>query len=189
MRDRPSWFDSAIGVVLAAGAVAFAALLAGFGSGLLTDEPDESASVYAAARPAGAAFAITRVEFGEAGLVEITNVGDEAGTMDGWFLCQRPSYHAVPTATLGPGQSLTIEAAQASIGGLDPADGEMGLYRSGEFGDAGAIVSYVEWGTAGHGRSSVAVTAGIWPDGGFVPAGNDRITSDGAATGPEGWSS
>ncbi len=185
MSDRP--FDTAIAVVLAAGALAFAALLAGFGSGLITDEPDESASIYAADRPGGAAFAITRVEFGDGGLVEITNVGDAEGVMDGWFLCQRPSYHALPAATLAPRQSLIIEAAQASIGTLDPTDGEMGLYRSGAFGDAGAIVSYVEWGSSGHGRAAVAVTAGIWPDGGFVPAGGDGITSDGTATGPAGW--
>ncbi len=189
MTGRPSWFDTAVAMALAAGAAAFVALLAGFGSGLITDDPDESASVYAAGRPTGAAFAITRVEFGGDGLVEITNVGDEAGTMDGWFLCQRPSYHALPTATLDAGESLTIGAADASIGALDAADGEMGLYSSGAFGDAGAIVSYVEWGSAGHGRASVAVDAGIWPADAFVPAGGDRITADGAASSPDGWSS
>ncbi len=38
------------------------------------------------------------------------------------------------------------------------------------------------------GRSSVAVSAGIWPDGGFVAPGGDRITSAGDATGLDGWS-
>lgn len=130
---------------------------------------------------AGARFVLTSVTFGDARMVVITNIGDETGSLEGHFLCQRPSYFALEPVAVPAGQSYAIStggsvflpppgtiAAEepALIGGVDPEDGEIGLYSSGGFADPGAILSYVEWGSTGHGRSSVAVGAGIWD--GFV---------------------
>ena len=54
----------------------------------------------------------------------------------------------------------------------------MGLYLDGSFDSSSSIVSYVEWGRAGHGRTGTAVAAGIWPSGDFVDsAGSALITA------------
>ena len=74
-------------------------------------------------------------------------------------------------------------------GGL-AQDGEIGLYNSNSFGSADAIVSYVEWGSSGHGRSATAVEAGIWVSGGFVPTTVDSgaiLASRTPPTDPSHW--
>ena len=130
----------------------------------------------------GAIFEITSVSFG-APMVVITNVGTETGNLGGHWICQRPGYQEVPAIDVGPGESvaislggnvflpppgtLTIEG-QLNIGGISASSGEIGLYSSNAFGSADAMVSYVEWGNTGHGRSGTAVEAGLWDDGGFV---------------------
>lgn len=136
----------------------------------------------AAAAPSGAHFVISSVTFGAPMLV-ITNIGDASGNLAGHWLCQRPFYQEIPAVDVGPGESvaislggdvflpppgaITVEQAM-NIGGMNRADGEIGLYSSNAFGSSSDIVSYVEWGSAGHGRSGTAVQAGIWEDGAFV---------------------
>lgn len=153
-----------------------------------TPAPTSAAPTTQPAAPGEAAFAITAVRFGDDGFVEITNTGTGAGILDGWFLCQRPSYHSISGGALAPGESVQIMASGASFGSLDAADGEMGLYRNSSFGDSSAIAAYVEWGSSGHGRSSVAVAAEVWPEGGFVDTtgGPGSIVGDGTPT-PDAW--
>ncbi len=136
----------------------------------------------------GSNFEITRVDFGGDGFVEITNTGTAVGTTEGLWLCQFPTYSPLPDVVLEPGESVWVtrgdkegliasgEPVQvvpdAAYGPLVAETGEMGLYVSTNFNvnfsSPGAIISYVEWGDSGHARSSVAVNAGIWPEGGFV---------------------
>jgi len=128
----------------------------------------------------GAVFEITTVNF-ESPVLVITNVGTETGNLGGHWICQRPSYQELPAVDIEAGQSVAIslggdvfpEGVTAvegvfGIGGISAADGEVGLYSSNNFGSADAIVSYVEWGNSGHGRSATAVEAGLWNEGGFV---------------------
>ncbi len=135
-------------------------------------------------------LAITSLGF-ESDMVVITNFGSETIDLSGYWLCQRPSYAAIPSVELAPGEFLSINLGSdvflpipgsktiegsLNVGGLNPTSGELALYSSNSFGSAEAIVSYVEWGTAGHGRSSFAVQAGIWPEGGFVPTEADTVS-------------
>ncbi len=129
-----------------------------------------------------AEFVISRVVFGDEGYVSITNVGGAPGNLDGWNICQRPAYYRIDSVEVAPGETvhftdgavagLTGQAIDANgrFGSLQASGGEVGLYVDNSFGSAASIRSYVEWGSPGHGRSSVAVEAGIWTDGGFVPA-------------------
>lgn len=131
----------------------------------------------------GATFAITMISLGDLGQVVVQNVGNEPGSLGGFWLCQRPSYYEFPDVEVQPGESAAVSVGGdifvpppgaiaiegvAGIGPLDPTDGEVGLYLDDAFGNPDAIVSYVEWGRSGHGRSETAVSAKIWPDGGFV---------------------
>jgi hypothetical protein len=50
----------------------------------------------------------------------------------------------------------------------------LALYANGTFGDPGAIVDYVEWGSGGHFRSTVAEAAGIWDETRIVPMNGDE---------------
>jgi hypothetical protein len=153
-----------------------------------------------------AVFAIETVTFGDGAMVVITNTGTGAGELAGHWLCQRPSYFQIPDVALEPGEqvaialdgdglappagALTVDAV-ATVGTIDPASGELGLYSASQFDDATVIVSYVEWGSTGHGRSSVAVAAGIWTEDGFVattPTTGSLSATSVPASGPDDWS-
>jgi len=153
----------------------------------MTEEDMTEEELTESMSPEGTIFEITSVTFG-APMVIITNVGTETGSLGGHWICQRPSYQELPAIDIGPGESvaislggnvflpppgtLTIEA-QLNIGSITPSSGEIGLYSRNSFGSADAIVSYVEWGNSGHGRSSTAVEAGAWDEGGFVATTNE----------------
>lgn len=148
-----------------------------------TTSTTSAASTEAPADSPGAKFALTIVSLGDLGQVVVQNVGSEAGSLGGHWLCQRPEYYEFPDVELQAGESAAVSVGGdvfapppgaiaiegiAEIGPFDPTDGEVGLYRFDAFDDPDAIVSYVEWGSSGHGRSATAVSAGIWLDGGFV---------------------
>jgi hypothetical protein len=73
---------------------------------------------------------------------------------------------------------------------LNANDGELALYIvNGDFGNSGNIVDYVEWGSTGHTRSSVAQAAGIWSGGDFVPSwtGCASLEYDGSGDSSGDW--
>lgn len=157
--------------------------------------------------PTGPAeFAIMEVFFGANPYLTIANIGLGSGNLGSFWLCQRPSYYEIPPVRLEPGEVVAIALGGAvpdligiaavfdagrDLGRVVRADGELGLYRAPTFGDKDAIVDYVEWGSSGHGRSAVAVAAGIWVEDGFVPvppeAQSIAVLSP-PANGPDQWS-
>lgn len=153
-----------------------------------------------------AAFTIAGAVFGDGGYVVITNVGTGRGTLAGFALCQRPSYFVLPDITLDPfdsvwvatgdGSDLTassivqVIASNGAFGGLRAAEGELALYSSAQFSVADELVSYVEWGETDHGRSSLAVEAGLWEAGAYVEIPSDAfgvVATAAPATGPDDW--
>ena len=101
--------------------------------------------------------------------VELTNNSDSEVDVNGLVLCNFPAYAPIDGADpIAPGASITVDVGAAGVA-LGDDDGEFGLYTSNSFEDPDAIIAYVEWGSAGHQRSSVAVAAGIW-DGEAVAA-------------------
>ena len=90
--------------------------------------------------------------------------------MSGWWLCNFPAYTLLadqsPTGSLilAPGAEVTV----TSTVNINPTDSELGLYNTNSFGSAAAMEDYIQWGSAGHGRESVAVAAGIWGAGTFI---------------------
>lgn len=119
--------------------------------------------------------------------VEITNVGDADVDVNGLILCNFPAYAPIEGAEMiAPGESITVDAGAA---GVELADdqGEMGIYTVSEFENPDAILTYVEWGTSGHQRSTVAVSAGIW-DGDAVDAGSVLTANVAEPTSAANWS-
>ena len=130
--------------------------------------------------------------------VELKNLSDEAIDVSGYWLCQFPAYGQLTNLALDcsatdyildPGEILVVEFNST----LSSNDGEVGLYNdqltNNDFGNSDLIVDYVEWGSSGHTRASVAIAAGIWGTGDFVPSFsiNNSIEYDGFGNSPFDW--
>ncbi|GAA4272645.1 spondin domain-containing protein [Aquimarina gracilis] len=114
---------------------------------------------------------INEVNYGEDKLIELWNNGTVAVDLSSYWLC------------LGPGQYVQIQNANVTSGSVNLGVGEflvinwdelsnsegLGLYSTNTFTSAEAIVDFVQWGAAGSARENVAVEAGIWTAGEFVP--------------------
>jgi len=153
-----------------------------------TEEPTTSAPTTTAAIPEGGesieGLQLSAVVFGDGGHATITNTSDADITLDGLWLCNRPAYVALSGA-LAPGDSVDI--ASSDLGGLRAEGGEVGLYSSSSFDSSDDMVDYVQWGNGG-GRASVAVGAGLWPEGITVTPTADLIELLGVPGDPESWS-
>ena len=137
--------------------------------------------------------------FADDNLVELKNVSENTIDVSEFWLCQFPAYGQLTNLALDcdpsdyildPGEILVVEFNAA----LSPMTGEIGLYNSdltgSDFSNSDFIVDYVEWGTPNHQRSEVAVEAGIWTAGDFVPAFSitNSIEYDGIGNSPFDWS-
>jgi len=126
--------------------------------------------------------------------IEIKNTGSMTVDISNYYLCNFPAYEQLMNLSitcggdyiLDPGELVTVIANFD----IDENDGELGLYTSTSYADPTAIIDYVEWGSTGHQRSSVAVMAGIWTTGDFVPAfsASNVIEYDGTGNTSLDWS-
>lgn len=146
-------------------------------------------------------FIIGTVLFGDAASIEVGNLGPDPGDLTGFWLAIHPYYLELPSTVLAPGKAVIVSLAEDAdpdlvipAAGLLPSlksgSGEIGLYASGDFGDPEAMVDYVEWGSTGHTRSSVAVQAELWPAEETIATDDSAIglTADDRSTpGPQGW--
>ncbi len=171
-----------------------------------------TAEAIAAETPTGKAMAadaemsggvvLSLIQFGDDVFARITNQGASAQDLNGWQLCVQPAYWRFPARTLASGQSLEIEFGTGTdtdarvftggrIGPPDPALGNLALYRGGNFSNPADLVHFVQWGSGGLGRASVAVAADIWTAGEFVEAGplasGGKLEYAGIGTGAAAW--
>ncbi len=112
-----------------------------------------------AAVAAGAAgdLTISSITF-DTSEVEIANNTDADIDLSTFHFCNRPDYAQIGDAPVVPaGGSVTVTSPVA----IPLESGELGLYSEASFDNPDAIVAYVEWGEGEHGRSQVAVDAGI----------------------------
>lgn len=145
-------------------------------------------------------------------IIELRNQGGTTVAIGNWSICVNGLgtsrvYWGIPAGTtIDPGALIQIHwrASGANTptdlfasGGftcgqpamdLNNTRGSVGLYdipatSCAGFGGAGNIVDFVQWGSSGTLRESVAVNAGIWSSGDFVPAvllEGDSIAYDGS---------
>lgn len=147
------------------------------GADTATAEPDDTADDgseedASAAATAPIELSITAVSFAN-GTVTVQNDGPEPVDMGNLFMCNRPNYSAIGAGVVEPGATIDVDA---SIVDLSADGGEVAIYTSQNFDSAGAILAYVQWGSADGGRSSVAVAAGLIADGEFVDNGGADFT-------------
>ena len=106
------------------------------------------------------------------GVIELFNGTGATVDVSSYWLCDFPSYQRVGTLALECGEDYVLEPGEfisVAFGGFDANDGEMGLFLNRSFSSASSLISYLEWGSSGHGRSNVAVAAGLWSVGAVVP--------------------
>ena len=120
--------------------------------------------------------------------VTLKNYGSTNVPISGYWFCNFPAYGQVSSMTsvtsLDPGEEVNI----ASSINFAVADGEFGLYNTNSFGSSTAMEDYMQWGSAGHQRESVAVAKGIWTAGTFVDlAAPFAYSGSGTENGAEQW--
>ena len=132
-------------------------------------------------------------EVSPSGTVELKNIGSTTIEVGDYWLCNFPNYEQIQSSTILCGSTLMEPGAILAVENddldLNNSDDEMGLYSSAAFGSASAILDYVEWGFAGHGRASVAIAASIWSADAFVPSipVGGSIQFDGMGDTPADW--
>ncbi|MBL7942054.1 MAG: hypothetical protein JNM00_04775 [Flavobacteriales bacterium] len=123
--------------------------------------------------------------------VTLTNLGNAAQNVGTWNLCYFPDYDPISsmvalsgTVNLNPGASITVIWPYCRGN-----DGEIGLYiNAANFGLVANMRDYMEWGSAGHTRETVAVSGGYWFTGDFVPNDPDfTFTGTGTDHGDNFW--
>lgn len=125
--------------------------------------------------------------------VEIVNNGEGTTDLSDYFLCLGPgTYRRIGDLTFNGSLQLAAGEYLAVSYEMPNSDGGLGLYSdNSDFTDASNMADFVQWGAGGSARENVAVGAGIWTEGEFVPVmGNEQysIIFDGAGTGPANWS-
>nr|WP_299343234.1 hypothetical protein [Allomuricauda sp.] len=140
---------------------------------------------------------INEVEYLVDDQIELYNNGNQTVDLSTYWMCFGPGqYFRIGDDTmttiisgstnLAPGEFLVFTPATIAV----PDDkGGLGLYADNSFGSAASIRSFVQWGAAGNARESVAVEAGIWNAGGYVPhvVVGSSIAYDGEGKTSDDW--
>ena len=125
-------------------------------------------------------------------MIELKNFGSSAVDVSSMWFCTQMSYSQISTlsgsTTIPPGGFLVLSGRTLS----NSAD--LGLYNdingnTGNFGVQSFMEDFVQWGSGGHGRESVANGKGIWTAGTFVTgvAQGSSIEYDGDGNAASDW--
>jgi hypothetical protein len=115
----------------------------------------------------------TGVDFqGAARWVELYNAGDADVDVSTYWLCNFPSYNEISSLTVLEGEPVIPAGGYLVVAfpALGDGDGEVGLYSSNQFTSSDDMVDYLEYGSGGHERESVAMGAGLWEMDAFAAA-------------------
>src|SRR5436190_5865347 len=94
--------------------------------------------------------------------VEVTNFGTAPVNLSGWFFCHKFTYPGL-SGTIAAGQSLQFTV------NFNQTGSDLCLYSNNNFSNPAGMQDFLQWGTAGNGRESVATdpTKQIWTAGFF----------------------
>lgn len=124
-------------------------------------------------------------------VVTIHNYGGSTVDISTYWFCQFPSYVQVSTMTVNSGNVNLAAGADVNITSsvnFGVANGEFGLYTTGSNFATTGMIDYLEWGTSGHTRESLAVSLGLWSAGTTITASPPyQYTGDGTQNGMGFW--
>ncbi|MGB0993520.1 MAG: PEP-CTERM sorting domain-containing protein, partial [Akkermansiaceae bacterium] len=134
------------------------------------------------------------------GIITFVNNGPDSIDITSTQLCSRFSYTAVTAGMVTSGSLNMTSGATVSLSWATISSGagrDLGVYSpGGSFGSPTAMIDFVQWGSAGNGRETVAVAKGIWTSADFIDLsqvtdnvltynGGDRDSSSGWVVVPE----
>ena len=123
--------------------------------------------------------------------IELKNFGTSSVDVSSWQFCSLFRYYGLSSMTIISG-SLDISPGgilALSITFLNDSSADLGLYTSSSFSSSSAMEDFVQWGSSGQGRESVAVDKGIWTAGDFVATvgSGNSIEYDGDGDSSRDW--
>lgn len=117
--------------------------------------------------------------------VSIKNFGSTTVNIATYRLCHLFVYPTLSSLTLVSGSLNLMPGATVVVTGasLNATASDLGLYLpTGAFTSTTAMLDFVQWGSGGNGRESVAVAKGIWTAGDFISGpGTYTYTGDGTS--------
>jgi len=127
-----------------------------------------------------------------ANTLTIHNYGSSAINVSGYFICHLFSYQQLSTLTTDSGNLMLGAGNDLMISGftLNSTASDLGLYiNNSNFANANTMIDFLQWGSSGNGRESVAVSKGIWSTGDFInTSGPYFYNGNGTQTGVSFWS-
>ncbi len=107
------------------------------------------------------------------GIITLQNFGSSNVDVSGYRFCHQFNYtNTVASMTPFSGDPANFAPGLLVLTGavgLNVSTSDLGLYLpTGAFTDPNAMVDFVQWGSGGNGRESVAVAKGIWTAGDFI---------------------
>lgn len=132
-------------------------------------------------------------EFETTGLerIELKNISNQTVDVNSFILCSYPVYNQIANLNIISGNYLMAPGDIVVVNGhpLGDTDGELAIYLNYNFTTPNAIIDYVEWGSSFHVRATIAVQAGIWIAGDFVPSppANVSLEYDGMGDASTNW--
>ncbi|MBO3700831.1 spondin domain-containing protein [Roseivirga sp. E12] len=136
---------------------------------------------------------LNEVNYASGDWLEIYNNGSEVADLSNYWLCLGPgSYQQLSSLTPQAGSVNNLSAGEYLVlpYTMPDEEGGLGLYSTNEFTNAEALVDFVQWGAGSSAREDVAVSAGLWTAGDFVPTVSDASNSiifDGEGNGVANW--
>jgi len=122
----------------------------------------------------------------------IHNYGSSSVNISGYFICHLLSYQQLSTLTIDSGNLMLGAGNDLMISGftLNSTASDLGLYiNNNNFADPNTMIDFLQWGSSGNGRESVAVSKGIWGTGDFINTqGPYFYNGNGTQTGISFWS-
>ena len=166
-----------------------------------TDWSETTETTFGAANifttPVVRSVVINEVEYLVNDQIELYNNGNTEVDLTDYWMCFGPGqYFRIGNTAqtsivsgdinLAPGEFLVVSAV---VHDASDTAGAVGLYNTNSFESAANIRSFVQWGASGNARESVAVDAGIWNEGGFVPnvTSGSSIAYDGEGFTSNDW--
>lgn len=137
---------------------------------------------------------LNEVRFGAEDRVEILNNGTINADLTDYWLCLGPGqYQRIGTITPDSGSITDLAPGEFVVLPYNVPDDEagLGLYSTDSFTSTDAIVDFVQYGASGSAREDIAVAAGIWTAGEFVPSvrlNSYSIEFDGEGNTAADWS-
>jgi hypothetical protein len=119
------------------------------------------------------------------GTITIKNFGSTPVNVASHRVCHLFTYHVISSLTLVSGSmSNLMPGGNLVVSGvaLNTSSSDLALYLpTGAFTDINSMLDFVQWGSTGNGRESVAISKGIWDAGTFLTiAPPYQYTGDGS---------